>query len=583
MKKGRHHRRTPLRAVPSAPGGAGPRERADARPDPDPELLRDVRRALKSDHPVDLLGFVSTLLGVTDARPPVPLALDRRSAVPSVVELVDSFAAVDRTETAALLAVIAEMHPDELVRARAQRGVGGRGQRLPPWLRELPSAAPYRTVEMTHALGDGDDVVIGVRLHGRHELTVVVYVDHNLGTVVKDAFVVPDPISDLIALMRDKIVDPDVRWDEIEPADARARITDAVERAVRLRLPFESDTWPACRPLVEWIVRKLPEGGVPYTFSEWTVGDVEALAARFLASPFGEPFGEPRDRELLTSLLWFATEHGLHDPLRWSPVSVEVALVDWLPNELRLPVEVMDRVPRLLRALVRFCHDEIGIRAALTHETLASIDRFEPFFRAETRAARFSGGFGDGLQSPFATEDEVLASIREMNLARATRAVGGPDALEHLDVDALPDEPIDWALVPRGIEGAVETVGGLVDRWCDALPDVELRTACRRLLVDVVAADPGVVRRAKRLDVLAAAICWIVGKANDVFSADGVMVKDLCDHFGTSSGAPSQRAATILRAIGVPTEQYGAMVLGSTRYLVSSRRRALVAVRDAAR
>lgn len=70
-------------------------------------------------------------------------------------------------------------------------------RQLPPWLRELAKATPYRTVEMTHVLGDGDDVIIGVCLHGRSELTVVVYVDHDLGTVVNDAFVVPDPIADL--------------------------------------------------------------------------------------------------------------------------------------------------------------------------------------------------------------------------------------------------------------------------------------------------------------------------------------------------------------------------------------------------
>lgn len=583
MKKGRHHRRTPLRAVPSPPGRARPRERADARPDADRELLREVRRALASDHPVDLLGIASTVLSVAGARSLDAFELDGRPTVRSVVELVDSFAAVDRTETAALLAVIAEMHPDELVRARAQRGVGGRVRQLPPWLRELAKATPYRTVEMTPVLGDGDDVIIGVRLHDRSELTVVVYVDHDLGTVVNDAFVVPDPIADLVPLMRERIVDdPDSRWDEIDPADARVRVTDAIERAEQLCLPYTSDTWPACRPLVEWVVRKLPEGGLRGALLEWSDGDVDALAARFLSSPFGETFGDTRDRELLEEMLFLATEH--HDTLRWSPCSVEGALVEWLPYGLRhLPLEVVDRVPRLLRALVGFCHGEIGVRAEPTRKTLSAIDRFEPVFRAEVHAARSAGWSGDGSPAPFAIDEEVRAFARRMRLLDVMYAVGGPDVLEHLDVGALPDEPIEWARVPRGLEVEVETVGGLVDRWCDALADVELRTACRRLLVDVAAADPGVVRRAKRLDVLAAAICWIVGKANDLFSPGGVKVKDLCDHFGTSSGAPSQRAVTILRAIGVPAEPYGGVALGSTRYLVSSQRRAFVALRDGGR
>ena len=43
---------------------------------------------------------------------------------------------------------------------------------------------------MSHVLGDGDNIMLGARLPGGHELTCVIYIDHNLGTLVKDAFVV---------------------------------------------------------------------------------------------------------------------------------------------------------------------------------------------------------------------------------------------------------------------------------------------------------------------------------------------------------------------------------------------------------
>ena len=38
-------------------------------------------------------------------------------------------------------------------------------------------------------LGDGDSLLLGARLPG-YELTAVIYIDHNLGTIVKDAFTV---------------------------------------------------------------------------------------------------------------------------------------------------------------------------------------------------------------------------------------------------------------------------------------------------------------------------------------------------------------------------------------------------------
>ena len=54
----------------------------------------------------------------------------------------------------------------------------------------------YRAQEMVHVLGDGDNVHVAVRFAGGAELTAVVYIDHNMGTLVKDAFVVPESLAD---------------------------------------------------------------------------------------------------------------------------------------------------------------------------------------------------------------------------------------------------------------------------------------------------------------------------------------------------------------------------------------------------
>jgi AcrR family transcriptional regulator len=102
---------------------------------------------------------------------------------------------------------------------------------------------------MVHVLGDGDDLIVGVRLKDGRELSILVYVDHNLGTIAKDAFVVPGPIDELVAMMRDHTEVPlDTELREIDPADARAMITQVVEHGAWMFPPFESETWPACRP-----------------------------------------------------------------------------------------------------------------------------------------------------------------------------------------------------------------------------------------------------------------------------------------------------------------------------------------------
>ena len=122
--------------------------------------------------------------------------------------------------------------------------------------------------------------------------------------------------------------DPDVAFTDLDPADARARITEAIELGAITVPPLETDTWPACRPLVEWMVGLLPDGGTGYVRPEWPDEARQALAERFFASPFGAGLDDADRRGLLESLVWFGADYGPGDPLRWSPVAVEMLMAD---------------------------------------------------------------------------------------------------------------------------------------------------------------------------------------------------------------------------------------------------------------
>jgi hypothetical protein len=276
---------------------------------------------------------------------------------------------------------------DELQGQRIRRELARRAERLPEWLSRLGEAEVVRAQEMVHVLGDGDNVNVEVRLPGGHGLTAVVYIDHNMGTLVKDAFVVPETIDGLEALMRSKVDDPDTVWRDIDLADARVRITEAIDLAAMTVPPFESDTWPVCRPIVEWLTRKLPPDGTGYARPEWTDRERERLADRFFASEFGAPLDDADHRGLLESVIWFGADYGPGDPLRWSAVAVEIILVDWIPHKLVADIAYLAKAPDLLRAFVRFCHAERGIRAELTAETLAAIDEYEPEYQRTIRSA----------------------------------------------------------------------------------------------------------------------------------------------------------------------------------------------------
>lgn len=534
------------------------------------DLMDDVRDALADPEPLSLLALVSTLLCVTDTRRDHPLDPPGREArTPPREELARMFIDVRIPETTALLAVIAELADDEVLGARIRRELAKRPGAEPQWLARLGAPTTYRAVRMGHILGDGDDVMLGTRLPSGHELTCVVYVDHNLGSLVKDAFVVPAPLSELLQVSRQAAEDPDTFWEDLSLADARAWIDAGIARAAMTYPPFESESWPACRAIVEWVARTLPAGGTGYQRQEWLSGDQAVLADRFFASRDGAGFDDADGRGLLDAIMWFATEYSTGDPMRWSPVKVEM-LFDWMPHKVTAPVEQMAQVPDLLRAFIRFAHHDAGLRPDLTADTLAVLDELDPQYQSAVRAGT----------PTLADMFEEMWGFGESPREWLARCVGGDAALDRLADQPLPDEEFRW----QGIaEDAVERVRELVeltDRCCDALLDVECRTACRRLLSRFASSAPEIVSRG-RAENVAAAVVWIIAKVNNLLRHEGghVLAKDLMSQFGIMRGGASQRAEALLRASGFDTDTHR-LCLGSPEYLTAQRRRDIMRSRD---
>jgi hypothetical protein len=545
----------------------------------EPDLVAQIGAALALGDPLSLLALASTLMAVVDPRGRHPIGPP--VAAPDHDELIESLLGVPLPETSALLAAMAGLSADDVLRRRVRREITERAHPLPSWLGELSAGvAGARVVELTHVLGDGDNLLVEAELPGGHRLTAVVYIDHNMGTLVKDAFVVSEPLHDVLAhLRRASADDPDLVVRPLDPADARARITEAVRLAAISFPPFETDTWPASRALVEWMTGLLPTGGNGYQHPDWDDAALDDLARRFRASPFAD-VDDPAD--LLSMLLRFGADYAPGDPLRMSPVVVELLLLDRVPRKVVAPVEALAPVPDLLRAFVRFCHHERGIRPALTEQTLAVVDAYEPEYQQLIRTDRPQGPAA--LLPALGVLDEPERDYPDIMLDTLRRAVGGDAALDTLDADPLPAEPFDWGAVRADVYARVGEVLDLVDRCCADLLDVEYRTACRRLLADIAAGDPAIFRRRSRADTAAAAICWLAGQANSLFDREPITrklaVKDLVGHFGVS-GSVSQRSEPLLRAIGIdPHQQYGRRDLGSPRYLTGPRRARILAHRD---
>jgi len=545
-------------------------------------LFQSLRRALRSDEPLDLLALVSGLLEVTDPRSRDPFVRDERRT--GLAELVESFVGTSYAETTAALIAMRALVPDEVMVARIGRELATRRHPMPDWLSGLARARVEHDVWfLTHVLGDGDDYLFGVSLPSGHSLSALVYVDHNLGTVAKDAFVVPDPLEDLALKVGTTIDDPDQSLTRTDHATARAVVEAAIEHGSRLYPPPSSESWPMCRPLVEWMLRRLPSGGVAPERKEWSEEETAAIAADFFASPYGAPLDRDDERSLLESVLWFGTGYATGDPLRWSPVTVEMLLADWFPRKVVAEPAYLTKLPDLVRAYVRYCHDRKDIRATLTEETLAAVGDYEPEYQRVIRSARPHGPaalLAGMFASPYDDEDDL--STGEIILEGLDRKVGGRFELQNLDDHPLPDEPFEWAGVAADIRPVVHEMLDACDQCADELLDIEHRTAMRRFLSRAAVGDPAAFRRKASPVRGAAAVAWVICRANDTVGAysSDLTVQRLLAWFGVK-GSVSQRAEPLLRANGVdPHRLYGAMDLGAPDLLTSKRRADIIASRD---
>lgn len=552
---------------------------------PQHSLLDGLDEAMQNPHPLALLTLASGLVAALE-RSPQSLMSERVSSLPTLAELVDSFIDLGYRQTDAVLLVLARLAGDDVTRERIRRSVAERRHPIPGWLLRLDQVEPYRAVMVTHVLGDGDDIVVGVRLPGRNECSFVVYIDHNMGTVVKDAFILDRSIEDVIDAWGDLDPGREATLTDLSLADARVHIDDAVQKGLITFPPLESDTWPICRSLLRWIVSMMPEGGTGYLRPEWSEKQIARLTTRFFQSDAAASVVDDADnRSVLESILWFGTDYGPGDPMRWSPPAVEILLVDWIPRKIAAPVDFLAKVPAVLRAFVRYCHTERGISRELTAETIAVIDDFEPEYRQAIRTPRHQGPMALLERMGMLGEEipEFFSGLQPADhlLALLAEGVGGMDVLDTLDTEPLPDEEFDWSEIPGDIHARVDEVLALADGCAEALFDREFRTAARRFLARVAAGDPQIFRRKSKVTTAACAVCWVVAKANDsldLYRGSGVQAQQLMAHFGLT-GSSSQRAEPMLRAIGVDW-RYGQTRLGSTDLLVSAERAKIIALRD---
>jgi hypothetical protein len=192
---------------------------------------------------------------------------------------------------------------------------------------------------------------------------------------------------------------------------------------------------------------------------------------------------------------------------------------------------------------------------------------------------------------------EVPAQPRhELQRTWLRMLVGGAAALERLDSTPLPeDEPAALDDVRAELRERVGAILERTDTWALDLFGAEVRTACRRLAVRAVAAEPALLTGSDRDDGAAAALLYAVAKGNDLVGAGRALSATVFHRWVGLKSSPQERARRFAHAVagvepvtawdsrlGAKSSTPDVWNLGSADYLTSTFRRHLLRARDLA-
>lgn len=258
--------------------------------------------------------------------------------------------------------------------------LSARQVREPRWLEQLGRAQPRRALLIAEeTFDDGLSVLIEFVHPAEEAVTCGIYVDHNLGGLVKDLFLVGVPLDEVQAMLRERApagVGLVVR--ELDLAEARARVHRALEILERtLDPPVDDEVWSLRALLDTWITR-LPHGfELPAKFEDFSSEERDQLLGEFLDSRFGKRWrADEVAADAAETIIDFGADYNYGGPLRWSPVVVEIFMVSWLPRKITGDDQFFSRIADVLPDWVSFAARTRAVPDELLLETTAAVAEY---------------------------------------------------------------------------------------------------------------------------------------------------------------------------------------------------------------
>lgn len=338
--------------------------------------LRSVRGIHATVEPLEVEAFISDLLGMFD-RPLID--------VPDPVDFfgkrfITHLVGKRSPDALALLHGIAAI-ADEPLASSARAGI----VRLHAAGRADPAFADrigrHRFLDAWTSIDEyGDQEMVAVSFvdpaDQPHALAFMI--DHNFQGLVREAFLAPD----LDAIRTSWSETSEMAIAQLDAQGLADRLGQGLRMYGQYLDPPCSDDVRELAVLMRARLRALPPAREP-EYRE--VGDEErqAVVAGFAASR--EAGRSLEMAELARYFVDYRFDYTEGDPLRWSPIAVELCLLDWFPRKVTLDDDELAAVPDVLRRFVRYAGRQRGLSRERIAETLAALDEFEPQFLAAMR------------------------------------------------------------------------------------------------------------------------------------------------------------------------------------------------------
>ncbi|WP_238152959.1 hypothetical protein [Kribbella speibonae] len=248
---------------------------------------------------------------------------------------------------------------------------------VPEWVTRIAGFRLTSAIVSEDITGDGLSVVLDYD-DEQHPHTVVVFIDNNLGAIIKDVFVGPPVDRVLEAYERGGRVT--IRT--VRPPIAAGIILQALGETRDYDDPPVSEDFEFFTGLLVNRLTQMPERPVrPPIRPLMTPRQREQLVEEFLDSRYA--VGLPDDAADIVRL-WIdhAVDHTVGGPQRVSGVLVELFLAHWLPRKVLADSTYFDAVPVVVKAWLEFAGERTHLPLDAVDEAVDAVDVWQPALEA---------------------------------------------------------------------------------------------------------------------------------------------------------------------------------------------------------